>query len=81
MVLEESALSAVEAAADAVIGERFFGDHHHDNVVMAMRTIILVVMTKDGHWSSSSGMIEGEESFQDAANSVMEAAGAIAGQD
>ena len=25
-------------------------------------------------------MIEGEESFQDAANSVMEAAGAIAGQ-
>ena len=31
VVLEESALSAVEAAADAVIGERYFGDHLDDN--------------------------------------------------
>ena len=31
VVLEESALSAVEAAADAVIGENNFDDHHHHN--------------------------------------------------
>ena len=86
MVLEKSALSAVEAAADAVIGEHYFGDHHSwqcgddksdddsDN------NDDIDIGGHDKRWPLCSGMIEGEESFQDAANSVMEAAGAIAGQ-
>ena len=71
-ILQESALSAVEAAADAVIGEDDADDHHEDKNDL------------DNHDSDkimkSSGLAEGDgRSFQDAANSVMEAAGAIAG--
>ena len=66
-ILQESALSAVEAAADAVIGEDDADDHHEDQNDL------------DNH-EKSSGLAEGDgRSFQDAANSVMEAAGAIAG--